>query len=393
MGYSKNERSTQIQFVPQRYLRRGVFSSVDLSVSAFRDVPESVCIVRLPEHIAKEVNELFEKGEKFPFGIQPTPFEDFRIFDVHILDQDYVGILVDLPCNIEVYKSLDCESMFKSTNLSQMLYIYDARKLPRSFIIYSGININEIYYGQLKSNTAYLDPCFVSFIKYLKEVLHWEWPSGLLPASKNIRSRKYRNNELFDINEVVEAEQEILDRVSMPSQDMVTIEIVPRSEMNQQIHLFKNEREGSPFQINSFYNKNTKATCMGIIGKDDSLRDMISRFKREDLNKKNKCSNNFEFDEIQSDISDVIFRESSDDENSKQNKNNISTDISQQNYSNNGKSDQSSSSFRVSTQDQTYAQTQTQTQNGDNFLFQNNDQQCSSFIGDWESNSTLSNDD
>ncbi|KAH8584867.1 TAF7-like RNA polymerase II TAF7L [Cryptosporidium sp. chipmunk genotype I] len=319
MGISKVER--QLQFVPQRYLRRGVFSSVDLSSSIYSALPELVCVVKIPDAVSKEVNGLLSRGEKFPFGIQPTPFEDFRIFDIHLLGQDYVGVLVDLPCNIEVYKSLDCESMFKSNNLSQMLYIYDANSLPKWFITSQGLNTSSIYKGPMKSNVMYSDQTFVSFIKYLKESLQWEWPAGLLPASRGVRSRKYRNTELFDIGEVIEAEQELLDRVSMPSQDMVTIDVVSTKEMDEQIHLFKHEQKNSPFPIASVFDKKKKATCMGIIGKDDDLRGMISRFKREDSQKKGAKQNTLDFEDIQSDISDVIFRESSDDEN---NPNNIS---------------------------------------------------------------------
>ncbi|KAH8740374.1 transcription factor TAF7p/TAFII55 [Cryptosporidium ryanae] len=373
MGQNKCENNTEAQFEPQRYLRRGVFSSVDLYASAFSDVPESVCVIRFPEHAAEELGELLQKGKGFPLGIHPTPFEDFRIFDVHILGRDYVGILVDLPCNVEVYKSLDCENLFKSTNLSQMLYIYDARNLPNSFIVYSGVNPNEVYYGQLKSSTAYLDPCFVSFISYLKDVLNWEWPSGLLPASRNIRSRKYRSTELFDINEVIEAEQEILDRVSMPNQDMFVIEMVPKSQMDQQIDLFNNEdQENSPFPTDSFYNRAKKATCMGVIGKDDNLRDMIGGFEVEDLSESDGEYCYFEFDEIQSDISDAIFRESLDGEDLKlSTDDNVSVDDSQTSYEDRNY-DQFNSDSRPFIQEQLYAQMQTE--NADEFAFQDNDQ-------------------
>ncbi|KAF7457385.1 TAF7-like RNA polymerase II TAF7L [Cryptosporidium felis] len=318
MGVSKTER--ELQFAPQRYLRRGVFSSVDLSSSIYSSLPESVCVVQFPEAASKEVNAVLSRGEKLMFGLQPTPFEDFRIFDVHLMGMDYVGILVDLPCNIEVYKSLDCESMFKSNNLNQMLYIYDAANLPRWFLGHfrtgstGNISASSVYKGPMKSTMMYSDQTFVSFLEYLRETLHWEWPGGLLPATREIRSRKYRNTELFDIGEVIEAEQELLDRVSMPSQDMVTIEVVSSKEMEDQIHLFKHEQKNSPFPIPSVFDKKKKATCMGIIGKNDDLRSMISRFKREDHSQKKGKHASFEFDDIQSDISDMIFRESSEDE-------------------------------------------------------------------------------
>ncbi|KAJ1606563.1 transcription factor TAF7p/TAFII55 [Cryptosporidium canis] len=318
MVISKGDR--QLQFSPQRYLRRGVFSSVDLSSSIYSALPESVCVVKFPDRVSKEANSMMSRGESFPFGLQPTPFEDFRIFDIHLMGEDYVGVLVDLPCNIEVYKSLDCESMFKSNNLSQMLYIYDAVSLPRWFVQSSGVDTSCVYKGPMRSNMMYTDPTFASFIGYLRESLHWEWPAGLLPATRGIRSRKYRNTELFDIGEVIEAEQELLDRVSMQNQDMVTIEVVSTKEMDDQIHLFKNEQKNSPFPIPSVFDKKKKkATCMGVIGKDDDLRSMISRFKRDDTQKKGTKTNILEFEDIQSDISDVIFRESSDDEGNQRN--------------------------------------------------------------------------
>ncbi|EEA08255.1 uncharacterized protein CMU_019980 [Cryptosporidium muris RN66] len=299
------------QYVPQRYLRRGVFSSADLSNSIVSSLHESVCIIRFPEDVANYINENTNKGEYFVFAIQPTPLEDFRIFDVRIMNMDFLGILVDLPCNIEAYKSLDCESMFKANNINQMIYIYDPTNLPKWYKNRLNVNISEID-RCMTSNKVYSDPLCSGFITYLRDNLCWEWPAGLLPGSSNIRSRKYRNTELFDINEVIEAEQELLDRVAMPNQDMVTIELTTVSEMEQQLDFFRNTNKNSPFPIPSIFNENKVATCMGIIGKNDDLRSMITRFKKDTPHKKGKST--YEIEEIKSDISDVIFRESSDED-------------------------------------------------------------------------------
>eukprot|EP01071_Lankesteria_metandrocarpae_P012271 Lankesteria_metandrocarpae@DN5657_c0_g1_i1.p1 len=181
-------------------------------------------------------------GSNMHIGLRVTPTtnEDYRIFDVEIdLDEpeypiqnehstntqanslpttpaktlpggkvvyvkSLVGTLLELPCIIETYKSLDADLMFKSCDVSQMLYVYD--------------------------------PTVESIdIPTLKNTNFWECRSGLTPATHRIRSRKFRNLDVFDRSDIALAELEILELMRGVSREWSEIDVVSRWEMQRHV--------------------------------------------------------------------------------------------------------------------------------------------------------------
>lgn len=210
-----------------RIPRRGVFHASELIQSEDAAQWESenfdmerACIIRFPPEIAAILRErlatqlsieLNEEGDgrqdcdengageyaasessvtrSLGLTITPTPKEDYRIFDVEVELQlgvpssakQFRGILVELPCILEAYKSFEGDLLFKSNDISQMLYVFDVE------------------------DEASFD------MKKIRDEQLWEWHAGLTPATHRIRRRKFKNFGVFDKVDVSIRERELLD--------------------------------------------------------------------------------------------------------------------------------------------------------------------------------------
>ncbi|CDI85725.1 hypothetical protein, conserved [Eimeria praecox] len=113
--------------------------------------------------------------------IIPRPDYNYRAFDVKVSGYRgrLRGILVELPTLIETYKTVDSDILFKSGDVSQMLYVFDPQ-------------VNNLDLGSLCDKQQ------------------WEWRAGLTPPTHRIRSRKFKNIDLFDREEIRDAELEVL---------------------------------------------------------------------------------------------------------------------------------------------------------------------------------------
>jgi transcription initiation factor TFIID subunit 7 len=91
---------------------------------------ESQMILRVPEKLADELNKLFEKSEGEDF-VELTPFitknkdgEEMTQFKIDINGFHSKGTIVELPCIIESHKTLDDINVFKTADISQMVYVH-----------------------------------------------------------------------------------------------------------------------------------------------------------------------------------------------------------------------------------------------------------------------------
>lgn len=193
--------------------RRGIFYASELLYSKdakeyekeFAEL-ERVCVVRFPPEVASilrerlavqletlgvedEDEELGRNAGELGLTISPTSKEDYRVFDVEVereLGQPstaiiLTGVLVELPSLLEAYKSLEGELLFKSADISQMLYVFDPT----------------------------VGPPFD--LAKIRDSQFWEWRSGLTPGTHRIRSRRFKNFRVFDKADVSITEREICD--------------------------------------------------------------------------------------------------------------------------------------------------------------------------------------
>ncbi|GAB65862.1 hypothetical protein PCYB_073640, partial [Plasmodium cynomolgi strain B] len=85
-----------------------------------------VCIIRFPPEVSKEIKKYLLK-KKLNLEIEPTSLLNSRLFFIHFrnINKKFWGILLELSTHIEVHKTLDRNNLYKTNDVSQMIYVYD----------------------------------------------------------------------------------------------------------------------------------------------------------------------------------------------------------------------------------------------------------------------------
>ncbi|GAW80353.1 transcription initiation factor TFIID subunit 7 [Plasmodium gonderi] len=85
-----------------------------------------VCIIRFPPEVSKEIKKNLIK-ENLELEIEPTNLLNSRLFLIHFknINKKYYGILLELSTHIEIHKTLDRHNLYKTNDVSQMIYVYD----------------------------------------------------------------------------------------------------------------------------------------------------------------------------------------------------------------------------------------------------------------------------
>ncbi|XP_026192687.1 uncharacterized protein LOC34621070 [Cyclospora cayetanensis] len=198
----EQQREREVARKQQTALRRGLFSVTELEDWMGEDCPQldRQCLIRFPLEVAETLRQRLHnaaaaaaaaaaEGAELPepgaaalgLTIVPRPDYNYRAFDVKVSGYRgrLRGILVELPTLIETYKSVDSDILFKSGDVCQMLYVFDPQV--------SNMDLSSLCDKQ-----------------------QWEWRAGLTPPTHRIRSRKFKNIDLFDREEIRDAELELL---------------------------------------------------------------------------------------------------------------------------------------------------------------------------------------
>ncbi|CAD8048166.1 unnamed protein product [Paramecium sonneborni] len=85
---------------------------------------ENQLIIRFPPEIAEKIRESFANNQQLPMTIEPKIGKGLE-FEVSIKSLKYQdkGVLVDLPTITESYKSKDFINLYKSNDISQMIWV------------------------------------------------------------------------------------------------------------------------------------------------------------------------------------------------------------------------------------------------------------------------------
>lgn len=87
---------------------------------------DKVCIIRFPLSVCNEIKKcLLHKN--LDLDIYPTSLFNSRYFVIHFknLNKKFNAVLTELSTHIEVHKTLDGNNLYKSCDVSQMLYVFD----------------------------------------------------------------------------------------------------------------------------------------------------------------------------------------------------------------------------------------------------------------------------
>ncbi|ORM41719.1 Transcription initiation factor TFIID subunit 7 [Babesia sp. Xinjiang] len=194
------------------------------------------CIIRFPQDIADILKTRMETGEDMGLVIEPTGRYDYREFVVRIrgIPLELVGILVELPCHLEAHKTLDCDLLFKSADISQILIVQERKEAEVT-------------------------------IENMRKRL-WEWPHGLTPPTKNIRKRRFKDFDVYNNEELKEAEKEALILLKGMVRDSYHFEVKSAQEVLE--------------LVESFRNGNIKER---IIGPDEDVQEYIKAVQQHDV--------------------------------------------------------------------------------------------------------------
>ncbi|KAF8822530.1 TAF7-like Rna polymerase II TAF7L [Cardiosporidium cionae] len=204
--------------------RRGLLPPEALCDYISLEYPEidGQCIIRFPFAIAEILRNRQALNAPLGLTITMTPQHEYRLFNILVegYPKPLSGILVELPNIIESYKTIDGDLMFKSGDIAQMIYVYE-------------------------SSSREVD------IKALRDVYHWEWKSGLTPSTHRIRTRKFKNFNVFDQEDIRNAELEVLELLHGLTRD--SYEYVAQSEYDMVINAEKFQTGESTDRVISVY--------------------------------------------------------------------------------------------------------------------------------------------
>ncbi|SCM21527.1 transcription initiation factor TFIID subunit 7, putative [Plasmodium chabaudi chabaudi] len=102
-----------------------------------------VCIIRFPPKVSIIIKKhLIEKD--LDLEIKPTNLLNSRFFIINFknINKKYYGILLELSTHIEIHKTLDRNNLYKTNDVSQIIYVYDPQDKKNKKIIKKLINNN-----------------------------------------------------------------------------------------------------------------------------------------------------------------------------------------------------------------------------------------------------------
>ncbi|GIX63265.1 TAF7-like RNA polymerase II TAF7L [Babesia caballi] len=168
------------------------------------------CIIRFPPEVAEIIRNRGSSGEDMGVTIEPTGRYDYREFVVRVrgVPLELIGILVELPCHLEAHKTLDCDLLFKSADVSQLMVVQERKEA-------------EVTIEDMRQRM-------------------WEWPDGLTPPTANIRKRRFKDYDLYNNEEVKEAEKEALILLRGLVRDSYHFEVKSAQEVLELVESYRN---------------------------------------------------------------------------------------------------------------------------------------------------------
>lgn len=150
---------------------------------------ENQLVLRMPEPYSSRLREALSVGS-LKDRLQIDVEEDLRHATVKFDGVVFAAKLVDLPCVVELWKTFDKKSLWKTGDLCQMLICRDPE-------------------GPDSSS----DDEEVNSYDYLKKQLHeakkYQYPHGLTPCLKNVRKRRFRKTAKQKYVDAPEIEKEV----------------------------------------------------------------------------------------------------------------------------------------------------------------------------------------
>ncbi|KAL4003625.1 TAFII55 protein conserved region family protein [Acanthocheilonema viteae] len=143
---------------------------------------ENHIILRFPDNLVPKVRKMIDESSDNDLAIAFQP--DMRNATVQFQQQIMSAKLFDLPCVVEVMKTIDKKNVYKVADVSQiMICSHDLQPVTET---------------SLQNDTS-----------KLKRDKMWQWPHGLTPPMKSVRKRRFRKTKKKKYMDAPEVEREL----------------------------------------------------------------------------------------------------------------------------------------------------------------------------------------
>ena len=146
---------------------------------------EQYLLLRLPPHIAQQVHKSIS-NDTLEERLQVQMAHDGRHCNLRFDDSSLFGKVVDLPSIVEVNKTLDKKTVYKSGNIGQMVICSEDPIDPPIE------NLNDLTLKQRNQLQK-----------------RYQWKHGITPPLKNVRKRRFRKTALKKLIDSPEIEREV----------------------------------------------------------------------------------------------------------------------------------------------------------------------------------------
>ena len=272
-GASKSNKTNKGKGFKGKGMKSGSQSSGvgKLKLSAKLLELENEFILRLPQPYAEKLEEALNNGE-IKDRLTIEMHADDRHGTVKFDGAAFGAKLVDMPCIVESWKTLDNKSFWKTADVSQMLICKDSQADADSS---SDEDVSKIS-----------DP----YKKQIIQAKKYHWPHGLTPPLKNVRKKRFRKTAKKKYIEAPEIEKEVkrLLRADISAVD-VTYEVLNDDDKQDDSRSVVSDLDvGNPANISEIQEDNTRdyPSSDNEEGANPILPDISSSENEEDLDDK-----------------------------------------------------------------------------------------------------------
>ena len=169
---------------------------------------ENQVYIRFPQEIADQINKCIDSENPEQLDIQLRGRDVVKKdnqhaleIDFQIMDKTMKGSLIDLPCISESYRSNDMINLFKSSDISQMIYIHkdDEKDVPE--LLAKKIVVEQVPSSQSGGSSS-----------EIKKVIKYKGYHGITPPTEFIVQRYYKEKSVNNKEKISEQEKK-LDKI------------------------------------------------------------------------------------------------------------------------------------------------------------------------------------
>ncbi|CXI35843.1 transcription initiation factor TFIID subunit 7, putative [Plasmodium berghei] len=231
-----------------------------------------VCIIRFPPKVSIMIKKhLIEKD--LDLEIKPTNLLNSRFFIINFknINKKYYGILLELSTHIEIHKTLDRNNLYKTNDVSQIIYVYDPQDKKNKKLIKKMINNN------------------------------FQLNSGISNKVNNFNFQNWA--KLYKYHDIYFAEKLLNDYLNANFYDYYDIYVKTYNEMYNHIEI----EQGNCNKQNDIVDEGTDISK--ILSSLDNTYNIMNKIEKDnsDINLETLLNYDINHDNYESDVSDLLL--------------------------------------------------------------------------------------